>query len=136
MANHLVTLLKLYPDKLWNWQRLSCNLNITWEFVQAHLDWLWDWKWLSKNPNITWEIIHKSNRIGKGYLGTILVRNKLFLHYFLGSNVIYWKGRPGPVKRAPPKAPIPPPSRAPPTPPPSKPPTAAPPSPPIKALRP
>mgnify|MGYP000541211940 CR=1 FL=1 len=55
--NHLAKLLKLYPDKPWNWGALSRNPNITWKIIQANLDKLWNWKYLSCNSNITWKIV-------------------------------------------------------------------------------
>ena len=48
MFNHLYILLKLYSERLWNYNYLSENPNI-----------LWTYKWLSSNPNITWQIIQK-----------------------------------------------------------------------------
>ena len=56
-SNHLLTLLKLYPDKEWSWFWLSENPNITWDIVQKNPQIPWDWYWLSTNPNITWDIV-------------------------------------------------------------------------------
>ena len=33
-TNHLATLLKLFPNKNWNYNYLSANPNITWDIVQ------------------------------------------------------------------------------------------------------
>ena len=57
MTNHLLTLLKLFPNKDWNRNSLSMNPNITWEFVKTNPDKDWNWPELSGNPNITWEIV-------------------------------------------------------------------------------
>ena len=59
-TNDLLILLEMYPHKDWDFQELSCNPNITWEFVKDHPRIKWDYQFLSANPNITWEII-KSN---------------------------------------------------------------------------
>ena len=53
--NHLTILLELYPNKDWNWDFLSQNPNITFEFILQHPDKDWDWGVLSENPNITFE---------------------------------------------------------------------------------
>ena len=37
------------PDKPWYWNGLSCNLNITFDIVLAHLDKPWNWYSLSQN---------------------------------------------------------------------------------------
>ena len=58
--NHLTKLLELFPDKPWNYDSLSSNPNITWEFVQNNPDKRWDYDYLSHNPNLTWEIIAKN----------------------------------------------------------------------------
>jgi hypothetical protein len=50
--NDLQKLLKKYPDKPWDWGRLSYNPNITWEIVLQNPDKPWDWEWLSLNPNM------------------------------------------------------------------------------------
>ncbi len=52
-SNHLATLLKLFPNKPWDWSEVSRNPNITYAIVQANLDNSWDWEMLSRNPNIT-----------------------------------------------------------------------------------
>jgi hypothetical protein len=52
-ANHLLTLLTMFPDKPWNWCGLSRNPNITFQGVLDNPDKPWYWYWLSKNPNIT-----------------------------------------------------------------------------------
>jgi hypothetical protein len=48
------------PDKTWNYDYLSENPNITWEIVSSNQEKPWHYIWLSLNPNITWNII-KSN---------------------------------------------------------------------------
>jgi hypothetical protein len=56
-ANHLLTLLKLFPDKPWNWYWVSRNPNITWEIISANPDKPWNWNEVSRNPNITCDMI-------------------------------------------------------------------------------
>ena len=42
LVNHLSALLKLYPNKLWNWKRLSINPNVTWKIIQENIDKEWN----------------------------------------------------------------------------------------------
>src|SRR5208337_2362322 len=51
LTNHLLTLLKLFPNKNWDWAWLSGNPNITFEIVKDNPDKNWDWACLSSNPN-------------------------------------------------------------------------------------
>jgi len=48
-----------YPDKPWNWYRISINPNITIEMIEKYPDKPWDWDGISSNPNITMEILEK-----------------------------------------------------------------------------
>jgi hypothetical protein len=48
-----------YPDKPWNWNRISTNPNITMEFIEKYPDKPWNWNWIPENPNITMEFIEK-----------------------------------------------------------------------------
>ena len=59
-TNHLQILIKLYPDKPWDWHGISANPNITWDIISSHRDKPWDWFWISYNPNITWDIIQNN----------------------------------------------------------------------------
>ena len=43
--------------KNWDYDDLSYNPNLTWEFVQANPTKPWYYSALSYNPNITWEIV-------------------------------------------------------------------------------
>ena len=55
--NELIRILEAFPEKPWNWEKLSRNPNITMEFVSHHLDKPWIWKYLSSNPGIKMEDI-------------------------------------------------------------------------------
>ena len=57
LTNHLWTLIRLNPDKPWDWYGISQNPNTTWKIIQTHPDKPWNWNEISWNPNITWEII-------------------------------------------------------------------------------
>src|SRR3954465_2989882 len=57
-SNHLTTLLKMFPDKPWDWYGLSQNPNITWQAILDNLDKPWNWYYISHNPNITWKNIY------------------------------------------------------------------------------
>lgn len=56
-ADHLLTLIKLFPDKPWRWAEISYRRNITWDIVTANPDAKWDWHCLSHHPDITWDIV-------------------------------------------------------------------------------
>ena len=56
-SNHLLTLIKIFPNKKWNWHGISFNPNITWDIIVNNPQYDWDWYWISQNPNITWDII-------------------------------------------------------------------------------
>ena len=56
-SNHLLTLLKMFPDKPWDCNWLSKNPNITWEYICANPEIEWNYYWLCMNKNITWEIV-------------------------------------------------------------------------------
>jgi len=57
-------IIKENPDKIWDWDDLSSNPNITWDIIKNNLDKNWDWSDLSVKPNITWDII----KIGIGVI--------------------------------------------------------------------
>ena len=81
--NKLIGLLEAFPNKSWNWKRLSSNPNITIEYIEdaikaqqkmiiekKHEDpkfkWTmkqeileWAWKDISSNPNLTMEFVEK-----------------------------------------------------------------------------
>ena len=57
-CNTLLTLIKKYPnpkqnfpnsDSSWNWHEISCNPNITWEFIEENPDKEWNWNVISRN---------------------------------------------------------------------------------------
>src|SRR5271154_984829 len=56
-ANHLITLLKLQPDKNWDYTWLSENPSITWQIVKNNPNRNWNYNYLSHIPSITWEIV-------------------------------------------------------------------------------
>ena len=45
-------------DKPWDWIGISCNPNITIDFINSHSDKPWNWFGISRNPNITIDIIN------------------------------------------------------------------------------
>ncbi len=51
-VNHLLTLLKLYPDENWDYTELSLNVNISMDYISQHLTKDWNYKVLSANPSI------------------------------------------------------------------------------------
>ena len=48
-TNHLWKLIQLYPDKPWDWFRISRNPNITWEIIENNPDKPWNWTRISRN---------------------------------------------------------------------------------------
>lgn len=44
-----VKLLNKFPDKPWNWEKISRNPNITIEYILANPDKPWDWDSISEN---------------------------------------------------------------------------------------
>ena len=51
-CNMLMTILKFYPDKPWNWFDISRNTNLTMDMINNNPDKSWDWEAISRNPNI------------------------------------------------------------------------------------
>ena len=58
--NTLTYLLEKYPNKDWNWYRISSNPNITMDIIEKYPDKPWSWYYISKNPNITMDIIENN----------------------------------------------------------------------------
>lgn len=48
------------PSFPWNWEKLSCNPNFTWQLIQVERDKPWFIPSISKNPNITWQIVKEN----------------------------------------------------------------------------
>jgi hypothetical protein len=71
--NHLLILLELYPNENWNYNALSENPNITWDFIKANLDKPWNFEQLSRTQCITWEIVQQNPNI-------------LWSYYYLSQN--------------------------------------------------
>ena len=47
-------------DKLWSWNNISSNPNITWNIINNNFDKPWNWDILSKHENITLDIINNN----------------------------------------------------------------------------
>ena len=58
-TNPLWYLLEKYPEKDWDWYKISGNPNITMEYIETHPEKPWLWWRISRNPNITMEFIEK-----------------------------------------------------------------------------
>ena len=48
-------LIEQFPNKPWNWKKLSSNSSITWTIVSQNIDKEWDWKALCQNSAITFD---------------------------------------------------------------------------------
>ena len=57
MVNNLLNLIKIYPNKPWNWANLSRNPSITCEFIKEYINLPWNWDYLSENHSLTCEFI-------------------------------------------------------------------------------
>lgn len=63
-----------FPDKPWNFENLSCNPAITFEFVKNNPSFSWDYYSFSgNNPNITWGIVKQNPNFCWGF--SSLIRN-------------------------------------------------------------
>src|SRR5260221_14457508 len=51
--NQLWSLIKLYPDKDWDWNDISANNNTTLDIIKNNPDIPWNWSRISTNHNIT-----------------------------------------------------------------------------------
>ncbi len=75
-TNHIITLVKLFPNwkwnytnltdkmcfgymelspKKWNWKLLAMNSRLTYGYVKAHPEYPWDYKAMCGNQNISWD---------------------------------------------------------------------------------
>ena len=71
-SNHLLTLLKLFPNAIWHYPSVAKNPNLTWEFVEANPQINW-YNWLSENPSISSDIV--STNLNKLWYYEFLSRN-------------------------------------------------------------
>jgi len=58
--DHLYVLLKLFPDKPWDWNSLSRNPGFTWNSARENLDKPLDWSTFSRNENVTLDIVYEN----------------------------------------------------------------------------
>jgi len=52
----------------WNWEGVSHNPNLTWEFVLNNMDKDWNWRDISRLPEITWDIVQEYSEMRWNYL--------------------------------------------------------------------
>lgn len=74
-SNHLRTLLKFWPNSEWDWESISENINISWEFIQENQHLPWDWECVPSNPNVSLDIIMSDKRIKEKFYGLSGNRN-------------------------------------------------------------
>jgi hypothetical protein len=55
--NPIQELLRLFPERNWNWINLSQNSWVTWSLVEEFSEKPWNWSVLSENPNFGWSLI-------------------------------------------------------------------------------
>jgi hypothetical protein len=58
-ANHLMTLLGMYPNESWDFSDISNSPRISYDFVLTHLELRWDWLKLSTNPALSFDFVSK-----------------------------------------------------------------------------
>ena len=80
-TNHLEKLLKLYPDKPWDYAELSYNPNITWDIVKNNPDKPWNYFDLSQNDFEKHDHIQRRHNIinAKYYLQPIIIKDIIFI---------------------------------------------------------
>lgn len=61
--NHLTKLLERFPNANWDYEALSRNPGLPWEFVMKNLDKKWSWFVLSLRPEVTIEVILRHPRL-------------------------------------------------------------------------
>jgi hypothetical protein len=68
LQNHLWLLIKLLPDKDWDWRYISRNVSITWDIIEQNLEnqYKWDWDAICQNTNITWDIVRSNKTFSTG----------------------------------------------------------------------
>jgi len=59
VSNDIELLIRAFPDKPWDWDELSKNPAITWEFIDEFIDKPWCFEYLSRHPDLTINIIIK-----------------------------------------------------------------------------
>lgn len=57
LLTDLERLILEFPEADWNWNQLSCNSSITWEFIRKHPTLPWKYNFVSANKNISWKIV-------------------------------------------------------------------------------
>jgi hypothetical protein len=60
LSNHLWTLIRMFPDAAWDWDRVAENPNTTWSMIQTDANRLKMYSALSRNPNITPDIVRNN----------------------------------------------------------------------------
>ena len=56
-TNTLINLIKTFPNKSWNWERISRNSNINIQDILNNQELPWDWSQVSQKDSITMKII-------------------------------------------------------------------------------
>lgn len=67
-GNVLERLIKLYFHLPWDWEELSCNPNISIEFIENHIYYPWISKYLSCNPNMTVDFVNRHQYLDWDFL--------------------------------------------------------------------
>jgi hypothetical protein len=60
-------MIKYFPDKKWNWNKISCHKNVKFDDIKNNSHLPWNIDYISKNPNITMDIIEKYINIKWSY---------------------------------------------------------------------
>ena len=65
-------IIKENPNKPWDYDELSSNRNVTWDFIKKNFDRKWNYSALSSNPNITWDIIKANPSLPWSYYSGLI----------------------------------------------------------------
>jgi len=59
-SNHLLTLIKMFPNADWDWNLVTANPNFTLNMIMNGDKIQWIWECIIWNPNMPWEIIREN----------------------------------------------------------------------------
>lgn len=79
--NQMLSLIKLYHNKEWDWNQISCHPSMTMDIIKNNPSFPWKWEYISQNPNLTLDMI-KNNKDKKWHVYWLLENNNLNLDLF------------------------------------------------------
>ena len=58
--NLIIENLNIFNSILWDWNKISCNSNITMKYISENMHYPWNWSLISENPNLTIEFVSEN----------------------------------------------------------------------------